>query len=106
VTGRVYSKAVESELRDLVEVARQRQVEHRLREFQRLINRWKRGRSAPDETLEEIRRRAADALAPWSDDADPGVPVAHAISAGWLSGDELSDQARQSIDVHITRAEI
>jgi hypothetical protein len=58
------------------------------------------------EALEEIRRAAGGAEASWCRDADPGVPVAHAVAVGLLKREEIPDRVWESIEVLVTLAGI
>ena len=103
---RRYDPGTITALAGLTELALERERTSRLEEAERTVGRWKRGRIAAAEALEELRRTAAVPDASWHKDADPGVPVAYAVAVGLLTRDDIPDGVWNSIEVLITLAGI
>ena len=103
---RRYTQAVRRELNHLVELASGRESESRLREISTLLNRWKKGNMASTDALAEISHLSGSSPVTWSDGADPGEPVAHAVATGLLDRKDLSDSAWKAIEFLITLAGI
>lgn len=101
-----YSAEVKDELDQLALIASQRIKINTLKTIFRVINRWKRDKITPSDAFDEIRRLAALRDLPWAREADPGVPVAHALSQGILERGDLSEQAWLSIEYLVVLAEI
>ncbi len=106
MSERRYTQTVRRELSHLVELAAARESESRLREISTLLNRWKKGNMASSDALAEISRLSGASPVTWSDGADPGVPVAHAVVTGILDRKDLSDSAWKAIEFLITLAGI
>lgn len=106
MSSRRYSDEVKRELGELILIAAERMEIDTLKSMARVISRWKRDRITPSDALDEIRRLAASRDMPWTKEADPGVPVAHALSRGILDRSDLSDQAWLSIEYLAALAEI
>ena len=106
MSERRYTQAVRRELSRLVELAAARESESRLKEISSLVNRWKKGSTASSDALIEISRLSGSSPVTWSDGADPGVPVAHAVAVGFLDRKDISDSAWKAIEILITLAGI
>lgn len=106
MSSRRYSDEVKRELDELILRASERIEIDTLKTIARVISRWKRDRITPQNALDEIRRLASSRDMPWTREADPGVPVAHALSRGILHRSDLSDQAWLSIEYLVALAEI
>jgi hypothetical protein len=106
VKERDYDPEVLTSLAALTELATGREQSVRLEAIAKVVNRWKRKRLEASEALEEIRRAVAGVEAAWSQNADPGVPVAHAVAVGLLEREEIPEGVWESIEVLVTLAEI
>ena len=106
MSDRRYTQAVRRELSLLAELAAARGSDNRLKEISTVINRWKKGNSNSSDALAEINHLSGTLPVTWSDGADPGVPVAHAVAVGYLNRKDFSDPAWKAIEVFITLAEI
>ena len=101
-----YAPEVKKELMHLARIAEERAEIKMLKNISTVVNRWKKGTLTPAGALTDIRRLTRAKEAAWSEDADPGVPVAHALAGGTLDRSDLSDQAWYSIDLLVTLAEM
>lgn len=104
--SRSYNSEVIAELAELTELALERERSARLEDVSKAVNRWKRGRLGSADALEDVRRSAGLPELSWHRNADPGVPVAHAVSKGLLSREDISDRVWKSIEVLVTLAGI
>ncbi len=104
--NRSYDSKILKELAELTELALERERSARLDDVSKSLNRWKKGGIGSAEALENIRRSAGTPEVSWHKDADPGVPVAHAVAMGLLFREDLSDGVWNSIEVLITLAGI
>ena len=104
--GNAYGPEIRSALADLTALALERERSARLDGVSKAIGRWKRGRIGSDEALEEVRRTAGGPEVSWHRDADPGVPVAHAVAMGLLSRSDIPDRVWESIEILVTLAGI
>ncbi len=101
-----YTKAVERELIRLARLVGTRQNEARLKEISTSINVWKKKKLGAENALNDIRRVVQAVPPPWSDTADPGMPVAQGISEGLIAKKELSPAAWKALQVLIAVAEV
>jgi len=106
MSERVYSQAMRNELNSLMELAASRERESRLRKISTAVQRWKRGRNSARRTLLEIRGLSTSSHGIWTSGADPGMPIAHALAAGYLQREDISDNTWKMIEVLVTLAEV
>jgi len=93
-----------NELRRLMELSAAREAEKRLKEIHTVIHRWKRGKSSTRRVLHEIHNLSMSTNATWSSGVDPGIPIAHALVAGHLQREDISDSTWKMIEVLVTLA--
>ena len=103
---RRYSQTVRREFLRLAGLASQREADVRLKEISTMVNRWKKGSTVSADALAEIKHLSGASPISWTEGADPGVPVAHAVAAGYLVRGDFSDSAWRAIEVLVTLAEI
>lgn len=103
---RRYTQTVRREFIRLAGLASEREADSRLKEISRMVNRWKKGSTPSADALAEIKHLSGASPIIWSEGADPGVPVAHAVAAGFLVRSDFSDTAWNAIEVLVTVAEI
>jgi hypothetical protein len=106
MSERRYTQMVKRELVRLADLASERESESRLREISAMVNRWKKGSTGSFDALGEIQRLSGTSPVTWSHGADPGVPVAHAVAAGYLKRKDFSDASWKAVEVLVTLAEI
>lgn len=106
MNDRSYTKAIERELIRVAKLVSDRQREARLKDISSAVSAWKKKRLSADNALNEVRRIVQAVPPPWSDQADPGVPVAQGISEGLVTRKDLSPQAWKAIEVLIAVAEV
>lgn len=103
---RRYSQTVRREFLGLIGLASEREADSRLKEISTMVNRWKKGSTTSSDAIAEIKHLSGTSPISWSVGADPGVPVAHAVAAGYLVRKDFSDSAWNAIEVLVTVAEI
>jgi len=106
MSERTYSQAMRNELHSLMKLADAREAEKRLKEIFTVIHRWKRGRNSTQRALLEIHNLSASIQNTWSTGVDPGIPVAHAVVAGHLQREDISDSTWKSIETLVALARI
>jgi len=101
-----YSLAMRNELHSLMKLAAAREAEKSFKEISAVIHRCKRGKDSTQRALLEIHNLSASIQNTWSNGVDPGIPVAHAIVAGYLQRKDISDSTWKTIEVLVTLAGI
>ena len=101
-----YTKAVERELIRLSKLAAERQDEARLKEIAASVATWKKKKLSTGNALDDIRRVVQAVPPPWSEAADPGVPVAQGIAEGLIVKKDLSAAAWKAVEVLVAVAEV
>lgn len=103
---RRYTQVVRREFLRLSGLAFEREADSRLKEIVTTVNRWKKGGTGSADALAEIKHLSAASPIIWTEGVDPGVPVAHAVAAGFLTRSDFTDSAWKAIEVLVTVAEI
>ncbi|CAD7837326.1 hypothetical protein S1OALGB6SA_1800 [Olavius algarvensis spirochete endosymbiont] len=103
---RVYSQAMRNELSSLMKLATNREAEKRLNKISTVIRRWKRNKSSARRVLDEIHSLSASTHDTWTSGVDPGIPIAHALVAGYLQREDISDSTWKMIEALVTLAGI
>lgn len=101
-----YDEDVYDELRSLILKAETNEMENRLRSISTVVNRWKKGTQDAQSSLSEIKRLSGTPSVTWTEGADPGVAVAHALTNGLLKRPDISDKTWKAIEVLVTLVEI
>lgn len=106
MSDRQYTQTVRRELGRLINLAAARESESRLKKISTVVNRWKKSSCEPADALSEISRLSGYSPVTWSEGADPGVPVSHAVASGYLNRVDFTDSAWKAVEVLVTLAEI
>lgn len=93
-----YSVKVEKELHRLTQLAQTRCREIHLQSILATITRWQNGEVSADMALEEISELTVIKEPHWSEEADPGVPVAQALADSVLRREDVDEGAWRSIE--------
>ena len=101
-----YTRAVERELARVGRLVEDRRNEARLQEISSSVAAWKKKKLCTPRALEDIRRVVQAVPPPWSEEADPGVPVAQGIAEGLLTRKDLSDAAWKAGEVLVAVVEV
>ena len=83
-----------------------RRNEARLKEISSSVSAWKKKSLSTPRALDDIRRVIQAVPPPWSEEADPGVPVAQGIAEKLLTRKDLSAAAWKAIEVLIAVVEV
>ena len=106
MTANEYPPEIRTELEQLAKIAAARDSEGRLETLAGILDRWRSGKIPVTDAMEAARNFGGENAQPWSDGADPGMPVAVAITRGIIRRDEIAPEVWAAIEVLITLAEL
>ncbi len=101
-----YSAKVGKDLHRLTLLAQTRLKVVNLTSIMTIIKKWQDGEISEDGALESISKLLIKKEPSWSEGADPGVPVAQAVTESVLSREDMDDETWLSIEHLVTLAEM
>lgn len=101
-----YPVAVKKELLRLAVLINDRMGEKHMKDISALVTEWEKGEISVSKALSTIQDLSFIRSIEWSEGADPGMPVAHAIVEGYLVPEDVSKKTWLYIEPLITLVEI
>ena len=101
-----YTPASLRELDKLVKLAAIREAEYKLGESSKIVKKWANRNIQTNEAFEKMSDLFYRASSIWSDKADPGIPVAHAVVKGYIGKEDISSETWDKIEMLITISKI